>query len=82
MKFREIALQMLFAAERVSPAHTALEYAKEVFHVVCGEARSVHVFAAVMLERLMIAKFLAESEAMRSPIPTESGHPIRSKATT
>jgi hypothetical protein len=30
----------------------------------------------------MLAGYPADSEGMRPPIPTESGHPIRSKAAT
>ena len=53
---------MLFAAERISPERTALEYAKEIFDVVCGEASRVHVFASAVVYRLMIAK-------LRGPCP-------------
>jgi hypothetical protein len=41
LKLCEVALQMLFAAERVGPAHTALEHAKEVFDVVRGETSGI-----------------------------------------
>jgi hypothetical protein len=34
LKFRQVTLQVLLAAERVGSAHTALEHAEKVFNVV------------------------------------------------
>ena len=46
LKFHDVALQMLFTAERVGAAHTALEDAKEVFGGVGCLTIGANIFTA------------------------------------
>jgi hypothetical protein len=61
LEFRQITLQVLFTAERIGAAHTPLEYAKEVFDVIRGEASGIDVLASAVVQGLVGVKLLAKN---------------------